>query len=163
MSYDFIPMTEEEINRAGLVDDGVYDFNIVNCERKVSKANNPMAKLTIEFWDKEGRVHTIYDYLVFSKIGLNIRKVKHFCDAVGLQDKYLLGQVPEELDGYSGKARIVIQIGKEIEHKDLNGKPAGSKYPDRNIVDDYITYDVKSYALQPLKDSKPLPLDDIPF
>ncbi len=154
MSYDFIPMTEEEINKANLVENGVYDFEVVNCERQISRAGNPMAKLTISFWDKDGRNHAIYDYLVFSTVGLNIRKVKHFCDTVGLQDKYKLGQIPEELIGYSGKASISVQEGKEIPSDKLNGKPHGSKYPDKNVVDDYISSNITPSSLQPLQQPK---------
>jgi hypothetical protein len=139
--YTFTPMSEEEIQSSGLLEDGIYEFEVIRSTRKTSKSNNPMAELQLKIWDKEGKIHTIFDYLVFSTIPLNIRKVKHFCDAVGLQEQYKLGQMPEELSGYSGKAHIIIQKGNEIPSEKLNGKPVGSLYPDKNVVDDYMMID----------------------
>lgn len=131
--YTFNPMSEEEINAFSLMDEGVYDFEVVKSTRKVSKSNNPMAELNINVWDKEGKQHLIFDYLVFSTVPLNIKKVKHFCDATGLQEEYKKGQVPEELQGRSGK----VQIGVQEEQP----KPGGGFYPKKNCVIDYVMTD----------------------
>lgn len=66
MSYSFIPMTDEEIDAMNLVPEGQYDFSVLKSVRKTSKAGNPMAELTIQYWDIEGKEHTVFDYLVFS-------------------------------------------------------------------------------------------------
>ncbi len=163
MSYDFLPMTEEEINAAGLVEDGIYDFEVIKSERQVSRNGNPMAKLNIKFWDKQGNIHTLFDYLVFSNVPFCLRKVKHFCEATGMSDDYKKGQIQETLDCLEGKMKVVKKVGVLIPEDKLNGKPLGSFYPDKNEVEDYIPYDVKSSALQPLKDTNVLTMDDIPF
>jgi hypothetical protein len=163
MSYSFNPLTEEEINAFSLMDDGVYEFEVLKSTRQISKSNNPMAKLELRVWDKEGREHFVFDYLVFSTIPLNIRKVKHFCEAVGLHEEYKQGQIPEELERYCGQASIMKQAEQEIPEDKLNGKPKGSKYPAKNFVADYIASPMKPSMLQPLTQKKNELDDDIPF
>jgi hypothetical protein len=130
MSYAFQPMTEEELNAANLVDDGVYNFEVIKATKKTSSKGNPMAELNIRFWDNEGVVHTMFDYLVFSQVPLNIKKVKHFCDSTGLSEEYKRGELPEELVGLSGKFELKTQ------EEQPNGK--GGFYPPKNVVSDYV-------------------------
>lgn len=130
MSYSFSPMTEEELNVSELLENGEYEFEVVKSTRKVSKAGNPMAELQIKIWDKQGGEHFIFDYLVFSTVNLNIKKIKHFCDAVGLEKQYLQGQIPEDLARYVGK----LDLGTQ--EQQVN--PNGGFYPKKNIVIDYI-------------------------
>lgn len=141
--FTFTPMTEEEIDSFSLIEEGIYDFSVVKSTKKISKSNNPMAELIIDVWDKEGKVHTVFDYLVFSNIPLNIRKIKHFCEAVGILEDYKKGQIPESLESLSGKASISIQEGQEIPHDKLNGKAPGSKYSAKNVVLDYLKKEIK--------------------
>ena len=138
MSYSFHPFTEEELNQINLVEDGEYEFEVLRSDRRTSRAGNPMAELQIRYFDKNGIAHTVFDYLVFSSVPLNIKKVKHFCDATGLQEEYKQGSIPEELGGLSGKFKITTQEGQEIPEDKLQGKPKGSKYPSKNVVEDYI-------------------------
>ena len=121
-----------------------------------------MAELNIKFWDRNGKVHTMFDNLVFSTVPLNIRKVKHFCDATGLQEYYKRGELPEELGGYSGRFRISIQRGQIIPVEKLNGKPMGSKYPDKNVVEDYVLTDKGAVKYEAVSGSNDLN-DDLPF
>ena len=159
MSYSFHPMSEEELNAVSLVEDGEYEFEVLKSTRRISKAGNPMAELNLRYWDKMGAPHTLFDYLVFSSVPLNIRKVKHFCDAVGLQDAYQKGEIPEELGGYNGKFRIITQVGQEIPEDKLQGKPKGSTYPPKNVVDDYV----KSDKTQKVVENDPFDTQDIHF
>ncbi len=166
MSYSFQPMTEEELNKPDdLVPDGIYDFEVVKSTRRDSRNGNPMAELNIKFWDKEGNVHNIFDYLIFSNIKFNIRKIKHFCDAVGIQDKFQQGELPEDFGGYSGKLSIVTQEGSEIPLDKLKGKRPGSKYPDRNVVEDYVMTDkgALKYDASASKKDDTFKDDDLPF
>lgn len=138
MTFNFNPMTEEELNASNLVEEGIYEFEVLRSTREQSRAGNAMAKLNIRYVDKEGRGHTLFDYLVFSDVPLNIRKVKHFCESIGLVEEYKKGLLPEELGGYRGQFKISIQKGQEIPVDKLNGKPLGSCYPDKNVVEDYV-------------------------
>lgn len=151
--FTFQPMTEEEINSVNLIEEGTYDFEVIKSMRKISKSNNPMAELKLSIWDHEGKQHLIFDYLVFSTVPLNIRKVKHFCDTTGLSENYQQGQLPEELARLSGKVHIGIQEGQP--------KPEGGYYPQKNYVIDYIMKDKETEEISLKKDTE---IDDsIPF
>lgn len=136
--YTFQPLTEEEIDAYSLMPKGEYDFQVVKAERQTSKTGKPMAKLQLLVWDKEGKDHVVFDYLVFSTVPLNLRKVKHFCEATQQAEAYANGQLPEDLARLCGRALVDIDEGAEIPEDKLNGKPKGSKYPTKNIVVDYL-------------------------
>ncbi len=130
MSYSFNPMSDEELDAMDVISEGVYNFEVVKSTRSISKAGNPMAVLHLKVWDNEGKTHIVFDYLVFSNVNLNIKKVSHFCKAVGLHEEYKQGQIPEELERLSGKVSLGIQGEQE--------KPTGGFYPKKNVVIDYI-------------------------
>lgn len=130
MSYVFTPLTDEQIDTMSLLPDGNYNFEIIKSTHKTSKSGNPMAEIQHKIWDKEGKTHIIFDFLVFSTVTLNIKKVKHFCEAVGLLEEYKTGSLRENLDGLSGKLTIGIQAEQP--------KPSGGFYPKKNYVVDYV-------------------------
>lgn len=150
MSFIFEPLTDQELELTDLLEKGTYDFEVVRSVRKVSKKGNSMAELQINVWDKFGKTHLIYDYLVFSSIHLNIRKISHFCHSVGLEEEYKKGQIPEELSRLSGK----VHIG--ISEKQPN--PTGGFYPEKNVVLDYVKNDKKIE-----KNNENVFGDDVPF
>lgn len=130
MSYAIPHFTDEELDAVNLMEKGTYNFEVAKSERQTSKNGNPMAKLMLKLWDKEGKCHTLFDYLVFSNVPLNIKKVKHFCDAVGLIEEYKRRELPEELAHYCGR----VEIGVEDEQP----KASGGMYPRKNKVVDYV-------------------------
>jgi hypothetical protein len=153
MTFNFTPFSDEELEAIDVVTDGTYDFEVIRSKKKMSKAGNDMAELNIKFWDKEGKIHTLFDYLVFSSVPLNIKKVKHFCGATGLHESYNQGKLPEELGGYSGKFILGSQ--------DSQTNPNGGTYPKKNVVIDYIP--IKKDETNAKKDAN-LPFsDDVPF
>jgi hypothetical protein len=159
MSYQFLPLTDEQLDSFDLVKNGVYNFEVAKATRKTSKSGNPMAELQLRIWDKEGKVHLVFDYLVFSTVNLNIRKVKHFCDSVGLSLEYRRGELPEEMTGLSGK----VEIGQQ----ESQSKPTGGYYAAKNVVIDYLMADkvaTQYDGMKPLPEKKDEFLDDpIPF
>lgn len=153
MSYSFNPMSDEELDAFDLIPEGVYNFEVIKSARKTSKSGNPMAELTLSVWDSEGKVHNVFDYLVFSQVKLNIKKVSHFSKAVGLHEEYKRGELPEELEHFSGKVEIGVQ--------DEQPKPSGGFYPKKNVVVDYI---VDGEVKQKLpKDKDGFKDDELPF
>lgn len=151
--FKFNPLTDEEIESLNIAEEGIYDFEVKNSEGKTSQSGNKMVKLLLMIWEKSGKTHTIFDYLVSSEAGLSIKKVKNFCYSVGLQDQYKKGELPDTLDNLSGK----VQIG--IKDRTSNGK--GGFYDRQNIVVDYIVSekksDVNNQVTDDFKDS------DLPF
>ena len=159
MSFNFKSMTDEELNAVDmLVENGIYKFEVLKSTKRLSKSYNEMAELNIRFWDKEGNAHTLSDYLVFSGTTFCTRKIKHFCNSVGLKDNYISGEIPEELRGYKGYFEIGTQDEKE--------NPKGGFYPKKNIVIDYVMHnnaESKNATLTANKGLTDFKNEDLPF
>ena len=150
--YNFTPMDDTQLQTAALIDAGIYDFEIRKAVRKVSKSGNDMAELHLLVWDKSGKDHMIFDYLVFANQPLNIKKIKHFCDTTGLSKEYENGSIPEELEHLCGQVAVDIQAQKP--------KPEGGFYAAKNVVVDYV---VGNPAInKPPTDTAKM-FDDVPF
>lgn len=155
MSYNLTPMTEEELNAFDVIQEGIYDFEVLKSERQTSKSGNPMAKLQINVWDTNGKSTVIFDYLVFSSVKFCTRKIKHFCESAGIVEDYLKGNIREELERLSGKVHIGVQ--------DIMPNPTGGYYPAKNVVIDYVTKDNASHSGAPKPESEEFLNDSIPF
>lgn len=134
MSFLFKPMTEEDFESVNLLEKGEYEFNVLKSTTKTSKSGNLMSELLLQVWDKNQKEHFVYDYLIFSDVPLNIKKVKRFCDCVGLSKEYESGTLQENLNNFSGKALIDIQDGAS--------KEGGGNWPKKNVVVEYIKQSV---------------------
>lgn len=160
--FTFPVMSDQEIQEMNLVGEGSYQFEVMgiqdtdaNGNALKSQAGNLMIKLTLKFWDGNGRERLVYDYLV--SMASMVYKIKHFCESVGLN--YDAGQFnPRECIGRGGVLQIIIQKGKK--------KPDSNEfYPDKNAVKDYIKSETHTEG-QPNKKAKsdePFHDDDIPF
>ncbi|CEG60979.1 DUF669 domain-containing protein [Legionella micdadei] len=140
----FTPKTEEELQLMTLLEPGIYQFQVSTATNEMSKSGNEMIKLTLNIWDKDGRLHFIYDYLL-EAMGY---KLRHFCETTGLIDKYDHGEINvTDCINRQGYVELAIQEGKL--------KDNGERYPSRNSVKDYI----KKSKVESANDLN----DDIPF
>lgn len=137
------PRTDEEL--LNLLPEGEYDFFVKQAEDTVSKKGNEMIRLSVAILDSNNREHLIFDYLLDALAF----KVKHFAEAVGLEDKYNAGcYMASDCWNKSGRCYVT-----RVEAKD--------GFPAKNNVADYIkASDVKAAqpAGSPLIDDQ-----DIPF
>ena len=119
----FTPKTENEVAASGLLEKGIYDFQIVSAEDKESKSGNEMIVLKVNVFDDEGRSTLIFDYLLETVA----YKIRHAAYACGLGDKYEGGQLlAEDFIDKTGKVKVGIS-------KDKTGQ-----YPDKNSISDYV-------------------------
>jgi hypothetical protein len=159
-------MTEEQAmrERYKLMDDGYYNATINMVTERMSSTNNPMAELTLSVFDKNGEVHTMKDFLVFTT--KMMWKLKHAADSANLTKEYENKSFrPKMLEGKHVKVEVKTQSGKEIPEDKLRGKPKGSLYPDRNVINDYVMTDkgaVKYDSKAPAGGHADMN-DDIPF
>ena len=144
----FKPMTEEEIQYATLLPEGKYKFHVVNSKDETSKnTGDDMIKLELAVTDKDGTDRKVFDYLLESML----YKMKHFCDATGLQNEYNEGVLNSgHCFGKSGLCHVIIQ-------KDKTGQ-----YPAKNTIKDYISESdrkekIEKAGADEFKD------DDLPF
>ena len=118
----FQPVTEQELSAANLLPEGEYDFEIIEAVEKLSKAGNDMVHLKLRVFVGDS-TRIVDDYLT----PLISFKIRHLADALGMLDQYAKGELkPEDLEGKSGKLKLIIQKSKD------------PKYSDRNAVKDYV-------------------------
>lgn len=139
----FTPQTDDEL--IDLLSEGYGSFEVLSSEALKSKNENPMIKLVLKVWDKNGSTQNIFDYLLLTDKNFSKRKIKHFCMCVGLDDKYNAGGL-NAIDclGKSGNLEIKTQHDKD------------GKYPPKSIVFDYLK------KIDSTEENKGLN-DDIPF
>lgn len=147
----FTPKTEQELQAMALVEPGEYSFQVIEALDQTAKSGNEMIKLKLKIWDNMGRERLIFDYVLEAMAF----KLRHFCDATGLTEKYEAGELrASDCPGRAGKLDLSLETGKQ--------KPEGGYYPDKNSVKDYIKSD--GVVAKPVEAAKDEFQDDtIPF
>lgn len=158
-SYDV--MTEEEAmrERFQLLEDGEYNAVITRAEARIStNSGNPMIEVDLDVYDKNGRSHIVRDFLVFTRS--MTWKVIHCTNAIGLQKEFESKQLkPEMLLNKNVRVMVSVQTGGLIPTDKLKGKPEGSKYPDKNVIQDYVG----QTELSLVEKEEPVFDDSVPF
>ena len=128
----FQPKTEEEINSDGLLSDGKYGFVISLATEKVSKTSGKdMIELTVRVYKDDGSFVQVFDYLTE---GMAF-KLRHACEACGLLAAYEAGEL--DANSFIGKEGFLKLKTQKGALKD-KGDPNGERYPDKNVIADYI-------------------------
>ena len=137
--FDYEVLTEQEAmqQRFNLLEKGEYEGEIKQVEFRTSSIGNPMFEVTINVYDNNGCQHTIKDFLLFTKN--MIWKTIHCAEATGTEKEYQEKKFsPELLIGKYVRVLVGTKQGTEIPHDKLNGKPVGSRYYDKNVIEDYL-------------------------
>jgi hypothetical protein len=163
----YTPYSEAEIQSMGVMDEGVYPFQVLEVI-VTDKYNAPlrdkngidMAKLKLLVWDKDSRERTLYTFI--SGDGNFAYKLRHFAKTLGMLADYENGSFDiERTQGKEGFANLVIKKGT------LKNDGSGEMWADRNDVKDFVDAPVPGQAqaspsTQPV--AQPNDLDDqIPF
>src|SRR3954469_22859858 len=154
MSY--VPMTPAEAAKLSLRPEGVYAFDVLTAEAKVSKKGAPMIALQLGLYDEDGARFSVKDWLVHSESRWAEKKFYDFAESTGLGQKYAAGTLcAEDCLGRSGLAAVGVEKGKP------KGDGSGN-FPDRNNVKYYTTK--KPAAKTPAPGTKATGTDeDVPF
>jgi len=121
----FVPKNEEDLQT--LLTVGIGSFEVSKAIAKPDKNGKPMIKLILKVWDESGQEGIIFDYLMLNEHKFSLRKIRHFCYAIGIGNLYEDGKLnASDCEGKFGKLQIGIQKDKE------------GNYPDKNNVRDYI-------------------------
>lgn len=161
--FNYNPMSKDEAEkeRFSLIDDGDYPAFIKSATAKISSSNNPMIEVDLDVFDIQGKPHSIRDYWVFSP--KMMWKVIHGTESCGLLKEYEEKKFhPSMLPGKNTRVRIKTQKGAPIPSDKLKGKPEGSVYPDKNVVEDYLLSDPNSVEVLSPQNSFDTQ-SDIPF
>lgn len=163
MSFDYQVYTEQEAmaERFQLIKEGEYEAVITaSSDTKSASSGNPMMDMTVTVYDENGKNHDVRDFLVFTK--QMMWKVVHFAESAGIEKEYEAGKLCSQVSiNKVVRVKIIVEQGSEIPQDKLKGKPLGSKYPDKNKVEDYIK---KGASVTPNGENPP-PFEDsdIPF
>lgn len=151
---DFEPKSEKEIAEENLIEPGTYDFEVATALAGLSKAGNRNVKAQIRVFTSAGP-RVLVDYLTPAFA----RKLRHFCDTLGILEAYDSGDldvVANNSIGLGGKATIIIEASKD------------PQWADKNTVRDYVKRQsleprTERQATDPAPIGVPLRDDDIPF
>lgn len=160
--YDVMSEQEALAERFQLIKEGIYEGVITSSQDTKSSTGNPMMDMTVTVYDENGKPHEVRDFLVFTKTMM--WKVIHFCDSAGILKEYEEGKLCSQVAiDKRVMVKIVVEEGREIPQDKLQGKPLGSKYPDKNKVGEYIKRSDQG-AQAPATGDNPPPFtdDDIP-
>jgi len=160
--FPYDVMTEEQAmqQRFSLLKAGDYDAVVIHSEDKTSSSGNPMMTVKLSVYDEAGLTHDLVDYLVFTP--KMMWKVIKCAQSAGLQKEYDSQQFCSEvLMDRTIRVKIDVEEGKLIPDEKLGDKAPGARYPDRNIVKEYLPND-KQGIVSPV--ARPANLeDDVPF
>jgi len=157
--YDVMSEQEAIEERFSLLKEGNYDAVIISSQDKQSSTGNPMMDITLQVFDDQGRSRDVRDFLVFTK--KMMWKIIHFSNSAGVLKEYEDGKLCSEVAlGKRVQVKIIIEEGKEIPADKLNGKPSGSKYQDKNKVEDYIKKEISEIIENKIENNLN---DEIPF
>jgi hypothetical protein len=158
-AYNVMSEQEAMSERFQLLKEGIYDAVVTVSVDTNSSKGHPMMDITLAVYDENGKTHDVRDFLVFTK--QMMWKVIHFADSAGIVKEYEEGKLcSENAINKLVKVKIAIEQGKEIPIDKLNGKPLGTKYFDKNKVEDYIK---KCDQVAPNSENKHFMDDEVPF
>jgi hypothetical protein len=130
------PMTKEEADKGGGFVPwvaGEYDFEVSEAEDGQSQSSGrDQIKLVLWVFNDEGGRRTVFDYLGSDE--KSQWKVRHFCAAVGLIEKYESGDL-EAWDCQGRTGRLALGV-----------RAARGEYQAQNTVRDYIEADAPARA-----------------
>lgn len=149
MPMKFTPKSEKEINDERLLPEGEYSFEVSGAEAAQSKKGNDMIVLTVRVYKPDGSFVLVTDYLLEAML----YKLLHFCQAVGLEEKYNQGILDaNDCIGKTGVLKLKID-------------PEGD-YPAKNSIKDYVVGEksnINKDALSKVIDGEDDLADEIPF
>jgi len=120
---NFKPLSKQDAMASQLFPKGAYRFEVLEATDKESRAGNPMIELKLKVTDSRGVARFVTDYLLEQWP----IKLRHAAEACGLIDQYDAGELTgQNFVGKTGRVMLGIQ------------KDKAKKFPDKNVVLDYV-------------------------
>ena len=155
----FTPKNEEELAMDGLLPEGVYDFEVLEAQNKISKKGNEMIELKLKVYDENGGFRFITDYLLESFLP----KLLSFAKATGTRAAYDSGEYTSyNCLNTAGKVQLKIVPTGEYPAKNevkMYGEPKAKTGGDGRATTEAAPATFKPSA--PAQDLEEM--DDIPF
>lgn len=130
----------------------IVDYEIKGAIEKLSKKNKPMIEIDVDVYNAKGEALSLKDWLG----EWSLFKLKHICDANGMEAEYKAGTVHDyDLVGKTGKAKLGIQKGEQ--------RDDGSFFSDKNTIQDFLKPDALAKAVAKKAEIDKELDDSIPF
>lgn len=160
--YNVMSEHEAMAERFQLMKEGIYEGVVTSSKDTNSSTGNPMMDMIVTVYDENGKAHDIRDFLVFTNAMM--WKVIHFANSANILKEYEEGKLCSQVAiDKRVMVKVVVEEGKEISQEKLKDRPAGSKYPDKNKIAEYIKKDLPQEATSQPKINSSFVDDDIPF
>lgn len=137
--FHYEVMSEQDAmnERFQLLKEGIYDAVVTASQDTVSSKGSPMMDITLSVYDENGNTHDVRDFLVFTK--QMMWKIVHFAQSAGIMNLYQNGRLCSDTAiNKRVQVKLTVEQGGEIPQDKLKGKPVGTRYFDKNKVEDYI-------------------------
>lgn len=122
----FTPKSEKQLKEEMLIPKGDYPFTVDDAEETTSKEKgNPMFAVKLKVELPDGKTRIVRDWLMVGTASMEY-KLRHFCAATGLLDKWNAGKI-EASDMY--RAQGIVSIIQ---------KDDGGDFGLQNKVKDYV-------------------------
>jgi hypothetical protein len=136
-SYDAMSEEQAQQERYSMLKEGIYDATVEKFEGKISSSGNRMIEFLLHVYEHDGKVVQMKDFIAFTP--KMTWKLRHHCVSGGMEEEFTNKTWRPHLSvGKMFRVKIAVQKGQEIPQDKLKGKPLGSVYPDRNVIDDYV-------------------------
>lgn len=159
--FQYEVMSEQDAmnERFQLLKEGIYEAVVTASSDTISSKGHPMMDMTVTVYDQNGKSHDVRDFLVFTK--QMMWKIVHFANSAGMLKEYEAGKLCSKTAiNKRVMVKIVIEQGGEIPQDKLKGKPLGTRYFDKNKIEDYIK---KEDQAEMVNNQQPFQDDEIPF
>lgn len=107
----FDPKDERELQNALCWPAGIYDFEVIAAEHKISSKGNAMLALTLKIFHPDtGAERKVKDWLVESDAPGCLIKLNHYCQTTGAMDAYESGTLDDFPGmGATGKCKLAVE------------------------------------------------------
>lgn len=130
----FTPKSEAELRNTW--DAGTYPFKVIEASDSVSKSGKDMIVLKLRLFDGENTL-TVMDYLG----DWSMYKIKHLCEACGLEDKYNAGEIVAFMfEDREGKVKLAYNADSDFPNSIKDYVVEKVETPD-SLDDDEIPFD----------------------
>ena len=158
-SLNWKAQTEAELESEFMFPAGIYPAEVMEAEIRDDSKSRGFINLKLAVYNDDKIQH------IFDNISPNwfAYKFKHFFDSSGHGDMYEKGVLPDVALIKGWGCTVELEIKDAHTGKDRFGAP--KEYPASNVVEDYITGEIKAMhdATQAAKTAPADTSDDLPF
>ncbi len=138
-----ISQMESQEREEKLLSEGESTFEVISATSATSQSGNAMIRVKMKVWDSNGKSGFVDDFLMAGDSSFFIKKVKGFCETIGLLDKYNSGKLSADdiNSGLTGECFLIRkpykgELQNSIKNYIKKDKITGSPTTNTDLNDD---------------------------